>query len=116
MPAKTIGMSCFKISILHKKFCTIPCNRIRDRTITRILKKKKNGIAVSPTEIHVSKMESLLFLIIYILYINFCAISSSRNGDQRIPKIQGKIFLQRHLSSDFDQKLTDINLSLDNSK
>ena len=39
--AKIISISCCKISIRHAKFFTIPCNRIRDRTTTRILGKAK---------------------------------------------------------------------------
>ena len=36
---KIISISSFKVSILHAKFCKIPCNRIRDRTVTRTLGK-----------------------------------------------------------------------------
>ena len=39
MLAKIISSSFCKVSILHSKFCTISCNRIRGRTITRILGK-----------------------------------------------------------------------------
>ena len=59
--------------------------------------------------------QRLLFLIC-ILYINFCAISSLRNRDQRIPEISEKVKLQLHLLSDFHQKLIDFNLRLDNMK
>ena len=44
-----------------------------------------------------------------------CAISPMRNRDQRIPKVSEKGKLQRHLSSNFHQKLTDINFCLDNT-
>ena len=61
------------------------------------------------------QIASLLFLLIYILCINFCSISSSRNQDQRIPKISENVKLPRHLLSDFHQKLIVINLCLDNT-
>ena len=48
-----------------------------------------------------SQTTSLLFLMIYILYVNFCAILSTINRDQRTPKILEKVKLQRHLLSDF---------------
>ena len=37
-----------------------------------------------------TKILSLLFLIIYILYVHFCAFSSTRNQDQHVPKIPEK--------------------------
>ena len=39
MPAKFISMLYFNESKLRAKFCMIPCNRIRESTITRILQK-----------------------------------------------------------------------------
>ena len=59
---------------------------------------------------------SLLFLMIHILHINFCTISSARNQDQGIPKISEKVKLQRQLLSDFQQNLIDINLCFYNTK
>ena len=37
--ANRISMSSLKVSIWHTKFSTIPCNRIRDRTVIRIMEK-----------------------------------------------------------------------------
>ena len=48
--------------------------------------------------------------------MNFCAISSTTNQDQHIPKISEKMELQRRLLSDFHHKLIDINLCMDNTK
>ena len=39
MPSKIISMSPFKVSIFHAKFRSIPCNKIRNRAITKILRK-----------------------------------------------------------------------------
>ena len=61
MVAKFISMSTFKVNIFHANFYTISCNRIRDRTTTRIW--GINEIAVPPMCI---QMASLLFLIIYV--------------------------------------------------
>ena len=36
MPAKFVSVSSFKVSILHGKFSTISCSRIRGRTATKI--------------------------------------------------------------------------------
>ena len=42
IPGKIMTMTSFKVSsILHTKFCTISCNRIRDTAITRIKKKER---------------------------------------------------------------------------
>ena len=79
---KTRSIPCCKISILHANFFTIPCNGIRDRTNTR--RKKQNGNAPWAAK---TQITSLLFQMIYILYIFFCAISSTRHRNQRIPKI-----------------------------
>ena len=46
----------------------------------------------------------------YILYINFCEISSTRNRDQRIPKILEKLKVQRQPLNGHHQKLIEINL------
>ena len=63
-----------------------------------------------------TKIAPLLFLMIYILHINFCPISSSRNRDQRIPKIPEKVKVRRHLLSDLYQNLIGTSLRLDNIK
>ena len=60
--------------------------------------------------------ESLLYIMIYTLYINFCAISSTINIVKLIPKIPEKVSLQRQILSDCHQKLIQINLCLDNTK
>ena len=60
-----------------------------------------------------TQIASLLFLLIYILHIKFCPISSARNRDQRILKILERVRLQHHLVSYFFQKLLDANLHLD---
>ena len=48
-----------------------------------------------------TQIASLLFLMISILYIKFCAISSTGNRDQLIPKIPEKVKLQHDLSINF---------------
>ena len=95
----------FKHWIIHEKFCMIPCYRIWDRTTIRILGEKK-GIA-APLKTTCTQIASLLFLIVYILFINFCATSLTRNQDQRIPKILEKVKLQRNLLRNFFQKIID---------
>ena len=107
MPSKTIPMSLFTISILHAIFCSIPCYRIGDITITRILE-KRNSIA--PYWDILTKIASLLFMMIYVLHINFYEISSTRNWDALIPKFPEKMLLHRQLLRDFQQKLIEIYL------
>ena len=68
---------------------------------------KKNSRA--PYWARYTQIASLLFLMIYILCINFCSFSLIRNRDQCIPKISEKVELQRHLLSNFHQKLIDTN-------
>ena len=46
---------------------------------------KKRNIS-APFKDICTQIASFLFLSIYILYINFCAISFARNRDQLIPK------------------------------
>ena len=77
-------------------------------------KKKLNSSA--PCRFISTKIASLIFLIIYILYLNYCAFSSTRNRDEIIIKILKKVLLQRHLLRNFHQKLIDINLFQDNTK
>ena len=57
-----------------------------------------------------TQFASLLFLMIYILRINFCVVSSTRNQDLLVPKLPEKVLLQRYSLRDFHQKLIDINL------
>ena len=58
---------------------------------------------------------SLLFLMIHVLYINFCAISSTKLRSGYF-KILEKMKLQRYLLRNFHQKMIDINLCFDNTK
>ena len=44
-----------------------------------------NGISAPPTDLRI-QIASLLYLIVYTLHINFCAVSSTRNQNQRIQK------------------------------
>ena len=106
MFVKTISISSFKESILHAKFCMIPCNRVREKIIIRILEKYSSARYRAIC----TQIASLLFLMVYNLCIKFCAFSFRRNRDQRIPKILQKVLLQRNLSRNFHQKLMDINL------
>ena len=39
--AKSISMSSFKVGIMHGKYCMIPCDKIQDRTIVKILVKSE---------------------------------------------------------------------------
>ena len=57
-----------------------------------------------------TRFASLLYLMMCTYHVNFCPISSSRNLHKLIPKIPGKVSLQRYLLSDFYQKLRDISL------
>ena len=41
MPADIISMTSFKVSILHAKFSMIPCNRLKNTVVPRILGKKE---------------------------------------------------------------------------
>ena len=45
----------------------------------------------------------------HMLYIICCAIPTNENGDKLIPEILEKVWLQRHLLSDFLQKLIETN-------
>ena len=89
---KNISMAFFKVNILHSKFCMISFHRIRDKTITRILEKRNSSVSYyTQCSSMYTQTASLLFLIIYILYINFCANSSTRSRDQFVPKIPEKV-------------------------
>ena len=50
------------------------------------------------------------------MYVNFYGISSTKNGDQLIQIILGKVKPQPHLLSDFHEKVDRYNLCLDNTK
>ena len=104
---KIISVSYFKVSIMHAKFCTLHVIKWKIRLSKEFWVKWNSSAVYWAT---CTQITSLCFLIIYILCINFCAISSTRNWDQRIPKIPGKVLLQRHLWSNFHQKLKEINL------
>ena len=77
-------------------------------------KKKRNSSA--PYLAICTQIASLIFLMTYILYINFCPIPFTRNRDQRIQKISEKVKIQRHLLSDPHQQLIGTNLHLVNIK
>ena len=49
----------------------------------------ENGITANPTELYIPKLH-YFFLLMYSLYKIFRANSSTRNRDQRIPKIPEK--------------------------
>ena len=57
-----------------------------------------------------TKILSKSFLIVTISYINFCVIPCNRSRDLATPKIMEKAKQQRHLWSDFHQKLIDTNI------
>ena len=88
----------FHYNISFKKFYKIPCNRSRDMTFKSILWKMQ----------YKRPLQSYLYpqCVIFIsnnicfLYIFLC-FSSSRNWDQRTPKILEKVWLQWHLLTDF---------------
>ena len=73
--------------MLHVKFYKIPCNKIRDTTITRTLEKKEKQCPLLCYR-HVNV--SLLFLIICISYINFSAISFNKSQSTTTLRILGK--------------------------
>ena len=87
----------------------------RQNYLKNFEKKKKRYSSFSYKAICI-QIASRLFLMIYILRIVFCGVSSTRNPDQRITKISEKVKLQRHLLSDFLQTLIDVKLSLNNTK
>ena len=58
-----------------------------------------------------TQIASVIFLVIYISYTNFCAISFTRNRSA-YSKNSRKL-LQRHLLGDVHQKLIEINIYLD---
>ena len=113
MPTKIVSMLSFKANILHAKFCTIPCNKIRNRTILKILGKTEYQL---PLLSYIYPNITIVISNYTFLYINFCSIPFTRNRVKLIPKILEKVQLQRHLLSDFYQKLIDINLRLDDTK
>ena len=100
MPVKIISTSSFKISIMHaiESKIKLPQEFSRKRNSSVVYRKTCAKIAL------------LLFLTMHTLFINFYAISFSRNRDQLIPKIPEKVLLQRHLLSDFHQRLIELNL------
>ena len=57
--------------------------------LAKQFRKKRNSSA--PYRDKCSQIASLLFLMMYILRINFCELSFTRNRDQRIPKIPEKV-------------------------
>ena len=69
--------------------------------------KKRNSS--TPYKATRTQIASLLFLMIYILYVNFCAISFRGKEDWHIPKISEKVSLQRYQLRDFHLKLIDTN-------
>ena len=86
---KIISISSFKVSMLHAKFYMIQSNRIREETFTIILGKREEQrpllIYMYPNCIIV------LYIYIYVLSINFWAISCTRKPDQLILKIPQKV-------------------------
>ena len=117
-PSKLFPQKVYQCHLLKEVYCMQ--NFVRFHAIefkielSQKLWEKRNNSA--PYWAICTHIVSLLFLIIHILCINFCEISSSRNRDERIPKISEKVKLQHHLLSNFHQKLTDVNLCLDNPK
>ena len=111
--SKIISILLLKISILHAKFCTIHAIKPEIELSHEMWKKQKNSAPYWDISTQIS---SWLFLVIYIMYIIFCVNSFTTNRDQRIRKNFVKMTLQRHLLSDFHQKLMDTNLRLDNTK
>ena len=88
MPAKTTSMSSFKISI-HCMQNFVRFRAIESETeLSQQFCKKRNSS--SPYKDICTLIASLLFLTIYILYINFCVILITRNLDKHIPIILKK--------------------------
>ena len=85
--------------MLHLKFYKILCNKGRNTKIIRILEKKDSNAS---TNIH-NAYASLLFLMIYILHIIFCAILFSRSRDITILRTLEKTQLE-HLSASYTHK------------
>ena len=89
-----------------QNFVRFRAKRFRDRVIIRFLRKKNSSAFIDP---YVPKLNLIISNNVYFAHI-FCAISSTRNRVQRYQIIPEKVQLQRHLWSNFYQKLTDINL------
>ena len=70
---------------------------IESETLSQEFWKKRNSSA--PYKDICTEIASLLFIKIFILNINFCAILFSRNRDQLIRKMPEKVILQRHMLS-----------------
>ena len=107
MLAKIILISSCKISILHVKFCMIPYNRIRDRTITKILGKMKQQRPL------LGYMHPNCIIIISIDIYCSCKLLCNfidQKPQSAYPKNSGKVRQQHHLLSNIHQKLTDFNL------
>ena len=102
-----ISISSLALHIFHLKFWAIPCNRSWDMTIKRIF--YKTELQHPLLRYKHKNCTIVLSNSIYILYINFCFISSNWSRDLRIPKNLENVWLQRHLSNDFHQKLIDTN-------
>ena len=103
-------MLSFKVSILHAKFCIIPCNRTQDTAVARNVRKKKQQCSLlgflHPNCIIVISNN------IYFVYKLLCNFIYQKLRSA-YPKMSERMKLQRHLNSDFHQKLIDINFSLD---
>ena len=91
MIAKITSKSSFKVSAFYSKCFTteIECKIELSQEIW------KNGIASAPTEALSTQIASLIFLMIYILYIIFCTISPTRNRDPVIIKTPTALFVER---------------------
>ena len=92
--------------LFSTKLCKNSCKRSRYTYYQKYFRKKRNNSTTCGAIW--AQFVSLLFLIMYILHVNFCAISSSRKQDQLINKILKKALLVRHLQGNFCKNLTNI--------
>ena len=98
---QAISMSHFKISVFHAKFCIILCNIMPDWNIKKKMGKRSIIIPFCSTCIQIA---SLLFLMPYILYEIFCAITYTRKRDLHICRIPKKC----DALTDFHEKLFNV--------
>ena len=88
MTAKFMSILFFNVSILQANFVRFHAIESETEQSRKFWKKRNSS---DPYKDICTQIASLLFLMMQILHIHFCAISSTRNRDQVIPKILEKV-------------------------
>ena len=112
MLAKIISISSRKISVLHTKLCTIPCNTIRKRTTIEFWIKRDNN---APYKLCIRSCIIVISNNTYFAYKLLCNFNHQKSRPAYSNNFE-KMKLRCHLLSDFHQKVIDINLCLYNTK